>query len=187
MKTAIALLLLVFFAQNILSQSATCSATLTGCAKCSDSDASKCAKCLPGYDTLAAASGCTICPAGKYGPGGVASVPACSACNAGKYTVAAGKSTDSDCVDCPIGSFCVGGVDKAACPQGKTTSGLGKTASADCTVSLPTNCKEGTSVDACTSCATGYTISADKKSCSSSSIFRAILVTLLMIIAVFTF
>ena len=103
-----------------------------------DTEANSCEDCSPGkYRLVGGGPTCSTCVAGKWaaGPGPITS---CTDCVPGKYSPNRGRTTSSDCLDCPIGQYqdgsgepgciasgkgyfnpSVGATTREACPAGK--------------------------------------------------------------------
>ena len=80
----------------------------------------ECYNCGTGYTSskIVAATGCTICQGGYYGP--AAANPICLKCPGGTYQPSSGQS---GCIPCPANHYCVGGTTGyIACSGGMTSS-----------------------------------------------------------------
>jgi len=137
----------------------------TDCAAGFYSDAAKasdCTQCGGGTYSEAGSTGCTSCPAGKYGgvTGGT-SLASCTDCAAGTYSAAPGASSSDTCVQCDAGTYSAsaGQTSSSACTKcaaGKFGTSAGANADSACT-DCPAGSASATtgadSSDTCVSCA----------------------------------
>jgi hypothetical protein len=150
---------------RVCATCATCAAgqyQTAACAGVSNTQCGSCSTCSASQYQTAACAGssnttcatCATCGAGQYRTAACTSssnttCATCSTCGAGKYQSAACTATaDTQCGTC------------ANCPMGKfATTACGATTDTVC-ASCGANCDACTNATTCTSCATGYALSA---------------------------
>ena len=213
MRYQIALLLLLCLAITVSTQ-ATCTGALAttpnGCDRCKVTESSECQYCLGGYGSVTA-SGCTLCPTGKYSLGGPGAI--CLPCGLGMTTDGPGKSLPTDCylgiTDCTSYSVaktctaCVAG--KKLVNQGTAcvtpiegcdtqitanqclscVSGLKLTLTAGSCVAPIPDCEGHGASSTCLVCSFGYYPASDQKSCSKIGSTAGVLsMTVTMLLAI---
>lgn len=148
-----------------------------------------CVNCVAGYYLSVLASGttagtCTMCPAGK-GKAMDSTIPTadttgatCTVASTGGCNVNNGATGGAGCINCAAGyylsaagtcTWCATGKGKAADTTVPTADSTGALCTAMAGGSAIANCNVYGGANLCASCATGFTLSTDMKTCTASS------------------
>jgi len=143
---------------------ATASGVCTACAAgmyspdAGASTAAACVNCPSGsFATLPGTSSCTLCLVGFYGTGAgkLDAASGCSACPPGTFGPSAGAGSIDGCQGCPVGTYSLGGQSACtACPEGTFSPTLNATSLATC-LTCPPNTYSLDGAGACTDCPVG--------------------------------
>ena len=122
--------------------------------------------CYAGTYSLAGASTCTPCPAGKYNTTNLAT--SCISCSAGTYNASSGAGSASACISCSAGTFSGEGASTCQTCVAGTYSAEKALVCEKCPAGTYNPNQGGTSVGVCRSCPAGrYSTTQGAASCES--------------------